>query len=67
MLEFWYHALASPHGIKVSTIDMAAAKRQLYAARSQARDQSLDGIALVPSRSDPTILFLVRKDATSGS
>lgn len=59
MLEYWYSALASPHGIKLSVSDIPTAQRKLYAARADACDESLKVLALVPSPSTPNEIWII--------
>jgi hypothetical protein len=61
MLEYWYNALASPNGIKLYVSDMETAKRRLYASRKEAHDAALDSLALVPSPTSQSELWIVRR------
>lgn len=59
MLEHWYSALASPHGIKLSVSDIPTAQRKLYAARADSHDETLKVLALVPSPSTPNEIWII--------
>lgn len=61
MLEYLYEALASAKGIKLSVSDMEAAKRRLYKARADACDPDLEQLALVPSPTSSTELWILRR------
>lgn len=59
MLEHWYSALASPRGIKLRVSDPEAAKRKLYKVRADANDLELKALALVPSPTEPDVLWII--------
>jgi hypothetical protein len=62
LLHFWYSALASDRGVILRTNDPERAKQRLYAARREAKDPDLDGIAICTSPTAPeSELWLVKK------
>jgi hypothetical protein len=61
ILSYWYRALQSPWGIELICSDPEALRQRLYAARREAQDSDLEGIALCVSPFDPTKLWLVKK------
>lgn len=64
MLDFWYAALRSAHGIVLRTDDPERAKARLYAARAEAGDPALESISICLPR--PGELWLVRTDSNRG-
>lgn len=63
MVECWYLALHSRHGIVLQVVgDPVAVQNKLYVARRKARDPDLANIVLMRSPEDPTQLWLVKKD-----
>lgn len=58
----WYEALASEHGIIVSTDDPAFLRQKLYSLRKELKDPDLEGIAIMQSPTNPKEeLWLVKK------
>jgi len=67
MLEYWYDALRSTHGVEINVSDQNLAKAKLYAARKEAHDESLDAISIRVPPNNPGKLWLVhnaRKERT---
>lgn len=62
ILNYWYRALHSPHGIELICSDPEAIRARLYAARKEVRDLDLEQISTVLSPFDPMKLWLIRKD-----
>src|ERR1043166_5331944 len=67
MLEYWYDALRSKHGISVNVTNQELAKAKLYAARKQAQDPKLDSITIRVPPNDPTKLWLVHNGKEKGT
>lgn len=65
MLELLYQALSSDRGLvlQCEDCDVEQLRQKLYQERKKAQDVSLDVLAFVPSPTDPTQLWIVRKDA----
>lgn len=66
MIELLYQALASPHGVVVSTSDADRVRQRLYKLIRESADLSLRDLAILSSPTNPSDLWLVRKqtDAT---
>lgn len=64
MLEHWYQALRSAHGIVLSSEDRERLRGKLYEARRDAADRDLECLGIVLSPTDPNELWIVKKDAT---
>lgn len=62
ILNHWYRALSSPFGIELVCSDPDAIKARLYAARREAKDTDLNGVAICQSPFDPHKIWLVKKD-----
>lgn len=61
LLEYWQAVLQLTVGIALSTDDRQLLRQQLYRARTEAKDLSLEGIVILfPEKEDE--LWLVRKD-----
>lgn len=62
MLELWYSARDSAYGIEVEVDgDRESARQKLYAARREARDDTLSSLALCLSPTRPNCIWIVRK------
>ena len=61
ILSYWYRALSSPRGIELVCSDPESTRMKLYAARREAKDTDLEGIAVCLSPFDPHKLWLVKK------
>ncbi len=59
MLEYWYQAIQSPHGIEITVSDQNKAKALLYAARKEAHDALLETISIRVPPNKPDKLWLV--------
>jgi hypothetical protein len=63
-LMYWRSAQSSPFGIGLTTTDPAKAKRQLYAARAESGDPTLNSITIRTSPQRPsTDIWLTRDRA----
>jgi hypothetical protein len=61
MLEHWYAALHSPHGVIVHTEGgFERVRQQLYQARKESGDLELNKIAICQSPTNPADLWLVK-------
>ena len=61
LLEYWRAVLQLTVGIALSTDDRTLLRQQLYRARAEAKDLTLEGIVILfPEKEDE--LWLVRKD-----
>lgn len=67
MLELLYQALTEDRGLVVQAedCDIEELRQRLYRERKKAQDPDLEKLAMVPSPTDPTQLWIVRKDAMS--
>ena len=63
-LEFLYQALSASHGICVRSDDVPALQQRLYKVRREACDPALDVLSLVPSPTDSTELWIVKKGSS---
>lgn len=65
MLELLYQALSNDRGLVVQAedCDIEELRQRLYRERKKAQDPDLEKLAMVPSPTDPTQLWIVRKDA----
>lgn len=65
MLELLYQALHEDRGLVVQAEDCSVddLRQRLYRERTKAKDPSLEVLAFVISPTDPTQLWIVRKDA----
>jgi hypothetical protein len=61
LLEYWYAALSSPHGVELICNDADGLKARLYAARKDARDPDLMAIKIGVSPFDPLKVWLMPK------
>ena len=61
LLETWYHALKTPHGIRIETPDRQFLINQLYQARQSAFDDELDQLAIVKDAKLDNVIWIVRK------
>jgi hypothetical protein len=61
ILNYWYRALHSPHGIELVCSDVESIRARLYAARREAKDADLDQISICQSPFDPTKLWLFKR------
>lgn len=62
MLDLWYKALASDHGIQVICSDPDAVRKQLYALRAKVQDLDLMSISINLSPFDRDRLWLVKEN-----
>lgn len=62
-LEYLYDALRSPRGIVLRTNDVERLRAKLYATRKETLDPDLEVLSFIPSPTDPSELWLVRKGA----
>lgn len=62
ILNYWYRALSSPMGVELVTNDAESVRARLYAARREAKDTDLDGLAICLSPFDPMRLWIVKKE-----
>jgi hypothetical protein len=67
LLSVWYRALNADIGLRLSTTDTKRAKMALYKARSEAGDPALKGISIALSRTNPTHLLLIKKEALNAN
>jgi hypothetical protein len=64
MLELLYQALTEDRGLVLQTEgDVEAVRQRLYRERDKAQDPSLDVLSFVPSPTDPTQLWIVKREA----
>lgn len=64
MLELLYQALAEDRGLVLQTEgDVEALRQRLYREREKAKDPELDILSFVPSPTDPTQLWIVKREA----
>lgn len=61
MMEYLYQALRSERGICLQVSDPEKARSRLYTERRNAQDPDLDILSLVPSPTDPTQLWIVKR------
>lgn len=61
MINYLYQALSSPLGVCLRTSDGDFARQKLYAARREAADPALDGLAICISPSDKDEVWIVKK------
>lgn len=61
LLETWYHALRTEHGLRLESPDRVFLSKQLYSARQQAFDEDLDVLAIVMDSRDDKVLWIVKK------
>jgi hypothetical protein len=64
VLHYWYSALSSELGIELVCSDADSVRSRLYAARREAKDTDLDGVAICISPFDPMRLWLVKRSTT---
>jgi hypothetical protein len=63
MLELLYQALSEDRGLVIQTEgDIEAVRQRLYREREKAQDPELDILSFVPSPTDPTQLWIVKRD-----
>ena len=61
-LEYWYQALgASGPGICIYASDRQRMVQKLYAARAEAKDPDLDSLSIVPSPTDDSNIWIVKR------
>lgn len=60
-LTLWYEALGSPLGIIIETDDPVKARARLYAFRKEANDPDLEQISILPSPTNPSHLWLIKR------
>lgn len=61
MLEYWYQALHSSHGVCIRTSDREHTRAKLYAARKEACDEALDALAVTFSPTVDNEIWIVKK------
>jgi len=61
LLNYWYRALHSSHGISVTVSDIESVRMRLYAVRREAQDKDLEHISVCVSPLDPSRLWLVKR------
>lgn len=68
MLELLYEALRQDRGLVVQAedCDIEELRQKLYRERKKAQDADLEVLAFVLSPTDPTQLWIVRKDVLNG-
>jgi hypothetical protein len=62
LVGYWYHALASPYGLRIESPDRQFLLNQMYAARQITGDPELDRLSIVRDSRDPKVLWIVFKD-----
>lgn len=62
MLEYLYAALNSRFGIKLQTSNVGLLRQRLYAIRKESGDKSLDILSFSPSPTDPSTLWIVKRE-----
>lgn len=65
MLEAWYRALRSTHGVCLRTNDRDALMQRLYAARRECLDPDLKPLSLVQSPTAPDELWIIKRNDSS--
>lgn len=66
LLEYWYRALASTHGVCLRvTGNISSFRTSLYKARSEAMDTSLASLSITPSPTASDELWIVKTDGTT--
>ena len=63
MIALLYNALHSPFGIVFQTNDPERAKARFYSTRAKLADPKLDCLSLVQSPTDPSQLWIVKKES----
>jgi hypothetical protein len=61
MLDLWYRALASDHGIQIICSDPVAVRKALYDLRAKVQDLDLMSISINLSPFDRDRLWLVKE------
>jgi len=61
-LEFLYTALGEPYGIVIETDNFDKARQRLYAARREAQDETLSGLSILQSPTNPAHIWIVHKE-----
>lgn len=61
MLEHWYEALASEHGIEIATNDPERLRQRLYSERRKAADPMLENLSISISPLNPGKLWIVKQ------
>lgn len=64
LMEYWYMALSSAHGVELICNDADGLKARLYATRKEARDPDLSAIKLGVSPFDPNKVWLMKRAET---
>ena len=67
LLEYLYAALRSPHGVCLQTDDVERLRAKLYACRKAALDPELDCLSILPSPTDPSQLWIIKKGTPDGA
>ena len=65
MIALLYNALHSPFGIILQTDDLERVKARFYSTRAKLNDPKLDCLSLVQSPTDPSQLWIVKKEAVN--
>lgn len=67
LLELLYQALSQDRGLVVQAedCDVEELRQRLYRERTKAQDPALEVLSFVISPTDPTQIWIVRKDANS--
>lgn len=60
-LSLLYEALSQTSGLVLQVSDVERARQKLYKLRADAKDPDLDCLSLVPSPTDKTQLWIVKK------
>jgi hypothetical protein len=64
LLYLWELAESSLRGIKVRASDVERLRAKLYQARAET--DRFAGLSLIPDPSDPTVLWIVKKEQPNG-
>jgi len=62
VIALLYNALHSPFGVILQTDDPERAKARFYSTRAKLNDPKLDCLSLVQSPTDPSQLWIVKKE-----
>lgn len=64
-LEYWYQALRSKYGLRLSSTTVEATRVKLYAARRESGDPALDALVIIRPAATPGELWIIHKEIST--